>query len=410
MMGERILKFTAYVSEIVKGKGFFYFIRKALYFIIGQLLGFLLYPVCAILNIKFLPVCISNIGHLAGELDCYIKEGLLGLRPKYNSIVLATPKKVANRYLLKYWKKYVYVIENPILCFLLKPLLRSKLLRYNLEKYFCGDYLKVVSPEIQKRYYGRPPVLFLTDFDRARGWEALRKLGLPANSWFVCVHCREGGNLSYKEGQSLRDVDVNNYFHAIEEITRRGGWVLRMGDVSMKPIPSMKNVIDYAHLEIKSDWMDVFLCASCKFFLGSNSGLAALASVFGVRCVATNISGPVSAVLSYGPEDISIPKFIWFEKEKRYLNFKEILSSPIGNFREDSLFKSYGIKTIENSPEDIKEVTIEMLDKLDGKLVYTHEDQVLQERFKLLMNPIHFSYGAMSRVGRDFLRKYKHLL
>jgi putative glycosyltransferase (TIGR04372 family) len=255
-------------------------------------------------------------------------------------------------------------------------------------------------------------VLSLTDFDRKRGWVNLRRLAVPENAWFACVHCRES-DYSYKRGRdiaTIHDADVNNYFPAMEEIVDRGGWIIRIGDPFMKPIPKMKNVIDYAHLDIKSDWMDVFLCASCKFLLGSNSGLSALPSAFGVPCAIANVGGPISAVLPYGPEDIGIPKFLWSEKEKRYLNFQEILSSPVGDFPFDYLFSANDIRAVENSPEDIKELAIEMLDRLEGKLEYSEEDERLQAHFKSLMKPGHYSYGAISRVGRDFLRKYERLL
>ncbi len=107
----------------------------------------------------------------------------------------------------------------------------------------------------------------------------------------------------------------------------------------------------------------------------------------------------ISAVLLYGPDDIGIFKLLWSLKEQRCLSFKEILSSPIGNFRQDYLFAEQGIRVDDNSPEDIKEVAIEMLDRLEGKLKYSEEDECLQEHFKTLMNPTHFSYGAMSRVA-----------
>ncbi|MDP6651393.1 MAG: TIGR04372 family glycosyltransferase [Gammaproteobacteria bacterium] len=59
-------------------------------------------------------------------------------------------------------------------------------------------------------------------------------------------------------------------------ITDAGGWVMRMGDSTMKPLPTMPQVIDYANSDMKSDWMDVFLCAQCRFVIGTSSGLFTL--------------------------------------------------------------------------------------------------------------------------------------
>ncbi|HOD12728.1 MAG TPA: TIGR04372 family glycosyltransferase [Candidatus Omnitrophota bacterium] len=362
------------------------------------------------MRVKFIPISTMAIGHLAGELDCYIKEGILDLRPQYRAVLLALKKDVVNQYFLGYWRKRILIIQNPILCILLSPFCRSMLTRYRVEKYFCGHFENASFPEIQRKYYGRPPILSLTNFDRNRGWKVLRNLGLPSDAWFACVHCRENGFGMHKNKETLRNVDINNYLSAMQEIVDRGGWVIRVGDPTMKSIPKMRNVIDYAHLSVKSDWMDVFLCASCKFFLGSNSGLSNLASVFGVLTAAANISGPISAILPYGPDDIAIPKLIWSIKENRYLSFKEIFSTSIGNFRTDSLYKEHSIIAVENSSEDVKGLAIEALEKVNGLVNYSEEDHCLQERFKSLMNETHYSYGAVSRVGAKFLQKYQYLL
>src|SRR5256885_8476241 len=59
---------------------------------------------------------------------------------------------------------------------------------------------------------------------------------------------------------------------AVQEITRRGGWVVRLGDPTMEPFPPTPAVIDYAHSRLKSPATDVFLCGACRFFIGVASG------------------------------------------------------------------------------------------------------------------------------------------
>jgi len=265
-------------------------------------------------------------------------------------------------------------------------------------------------PKIQRRYYetGGRALLSLKDIDFQRGWQKLVDFGLPPDAWFVCVHCREEGYIP-GEGQTYRNADITSYIPAIEAIIERGGWVIRLGDASMKKIPKNKNVIDYAHLNDKSDWMDVFLCGACKFFLGSASGLAAVSGVFGVPSAIAN-QAPVSVVLPFLPFDIGIPKLLYSKRERRYLKFSEILNSPIGNFRYDSLYKDCDVCVVNNTPEVIEALAVEMLDMINGVIVYTAEDNELQERFKSLMNENHYSYGSLARVGRNFLRKYSFLL
>ena len=83
------------------------------------------------------------------------------------------------------------------------------------------------------------------------------------NDWFVTCHVREP---FYKDRDDYRDSDISSFFLAFKEIVANGGWVIRMGDKSMSPIPKMNNVIDYATSEHKSDWMDIFLCAYMQIY------------------------------------------------------------------------------------------------------------------------------------------------
>jgi putative glycosyltransferase (TIGR04372 family) len=367
-------------------------------------------PFCLVLNIRFLNVGTSRIGHLCVEPDCYIKEGILEQHPKYRTMVLAPKGNVANEHILSYWADYLKFIRSPLLCAVLKPLSNNRFTTYKVHKYAGPHDTVAAFPQIQKMYYEkkRRSLLSLTNSDFQRGWDFLQKIGMPRDAWFVCVHCREDGYLS-GEGQTYRNANIANYLPALEAVIEKGGWVVRLGDPSMSEIPSNKYIIDYAHMDNTEDWMDVFFCAACKFFIGSASGLAAVSSCFGVPAAVAN-HAPVSVVLAYLPEDIGIPKLIYSLSEKRYLKFSEILGSPIGNFRFDSLYKEADISVVDNTGEDIKALAMEMLDKVHGKVIYTAEDNRLQDRFKSLMNTSHYSYGSAARIGRDFLRRYSFLL
>jgi len=408
---ESRIRFVGYVFSKIRERGIWHFFKRLsqelFYWVIRNISGIAAYPFCLITNTRFVPFYVHSIGHLCVEPDYYIKEEILGIRPKYKSIVLASRGTVVNKHLLNYWKQYdVKVIESPALCFFLEPLSRNRFSGYNVHKYTFS--YRPAFADIQRKYQGRPPLLKLTEFDIKRGWNLLESIGIPKNVWFVCVHCREDGYLGDVD-QSNRSCDINNYLPAMEAVIRKGGWIIRMGDPKMKTIPRMEHVIDYAHLKIKSDWMDIFLPASCRFFLGSNSGLCHVADVFGVPGAIANYA-PMSTSLSCGANDIGIPKLVWSIDKKCYLTFREVFDSPISNYRLDSSFSKAGVRLIENSSEDIIGLVMEMLDRMEDKALYSEEDEILQRRFKSLLNPSHYSYGAISRIGRDFLRKYEYLL
>ncbi len=65
---------------------------------------------------------------------------------------------------------------------------------------------------------------------------------------------------------------------------------------------------------------------------------------------------------------------------------------------------------IDNTPEEIAELAIEMMGRLEGDFVEDPEDTQLQEEFRFLVKPHHHCWGAASRIGRAFLRRHKDML
>jgi putative glycosyltransferase (TIGR04372 family) len=115
-------------------------------------------------------------------------------------------------------------------------------------------------------------------------------------------------------------------------------------------------------------------------------------------------------VLPYGVADLGIPKLLYSVREGRHLSFAEAFASTASNFRYSRLYEQAGIRVDANSADEITALVSEALDRLDGTARYTSEDEQRQARFKALMRPGHYSYGAPSRVGRDFLRRYERFL
>jgi putative glycosyltransferase (TIGR04372 family) len=225
----------------------------------------------------------------------------------------------------------------------------------------------------------------------------------------VAFHVREPG---YSPSDELVHAHRNGSLQAVapalQEIVRRGGWCIRLGDPTGSPMPQLFQVIDYARLPVRSERMDVFLCAKARFLLGNSSGISFVSSAFGVPVAFANMI-PTSA-LGMLPCDISIPKVLHMRGSSREMRFNEVLGGPSGNFRLAKLFEESGIEIAENSPDDILDLVREMLDRLEGTFSETEEDRVLQDRFKSLLRPGHYGFGAVSRVGSAFLRKYRHLL
>lgn len=376
----------------------------------------LLFPAAAVLaasGVRLLvPIHVDRIGHLVGEIDCAIKEGLLGRASVRRGVLLAPSDRVPNRHILKYWRQYVTVIESPFWCRILQEFNQFRFLRYRegIGQYFEAINKTATYNSIYSEWSERPPLLKLDDSDTRRGEAALRELGLPAWAQFVCFHSRDGGYSPGDEhSHTFRNAPIESYLPAAVAIRAQGLYCIRMGDPTMPRMAPTEGCIDYAHSSLKSDWLDVFLCARCEFFLGNTSGLYLISTAFGRPSALANLV-PMSMALSGGARELGIPKLLWHEKEARYLSFREVFERPLAGYRFADLYRTAGIRSIDNDAQDISALALEMLERTRGTARYDALDENLQERFRSLFRPGHYGFGSKARVGRDFLRRFAHLL
>ena len=351
----------------------------------------------------------NRIGELAIQCDMYTKMSKLGIAPKAKGILLLR-EKPANFCLMEYWKKYIHVISNPVLVCLLYPI--ASFIQYNTPfvKMPNGEIISEAHAvvTVQKMWEDNDylPLLELNHEHYKKGKECLKSEGIPEDGWFVCIHAREHGFLNQAVDDSdsaFRNVDIDTYSKAIETITNNGGWVIRMGDPTTKPLPDMYHVIDYAHSKIRSDWMDIFLCAECRFFLGCDSGLYLVAYNFGVLSVQVNYF-PMG-IRPPGANTIYIPKLYKLKGESCFMPLREALKPPY-----DMSYVSHDYKQVEvvdNTSEDINNAVKEMFDYIDLGIspIRTYEDECNQTNFVKM-----YSYNntlGYSIISSAFIKKYK---
>ncbi len=372
----------------------------------------LLLPISGMLHLagfRRLTVLVGRIGHLAAEPDSFLKARALGLVGPGRYFMLAPAKSVANATMLDYWRPHIKVIEHPLACWIVGAMSRWAVMKHDMSRYVLKLDASQDIYRINAEWAGQAPILSLTEADKAWSDRKFAELGLPEGAWYVCVHVREPGFSPADEAaHSYRNSDPQAVMIAIAEIVRRGGWCVRMGDPSMTSLQPMKGVIDYAHHPLRSARMDILLCARARFFLGNTSGLTLVSSVFGVPSALANLV-PLS-VLAFLPSDIGIPKLVRSTKDNRILSFSEILGTAIGDYRYTRLYVEAGLEVIENTPEDIRELAVEMIERINGQYIPDAGEEVRQARFMALLRPGHYAFGSAARVGSDFLRRYANLL
>jgi len=355
---------------------------------------------------------LGRIGEIALQLDLHVKMKMLGWLPPFVTILLAPKEEVCNQPFLDYWRPYVTVVDEPELIDRLAPL-KSRIP-------FNPAYVRLPSGKViskARAYFavqeewqrqGRGALLGLMQPHVDRGHEGLRRMGVPEDAWFACVHVREPGFLKEqaRSSETLRNADITAYLPAIEEITRRDGWVIRLGDPTMTPLPAMPQVVDYAVSPFKSEEMDIFLMASCRFLIGTTSGPVMVSEVFGVPVGAADYF-PIGGLL-HTSKDVIIPKPYRHKATGRMPHFEEYLKMPLAFTYDSEYVASLGLEPLSSEAEDIRDLAIEMMERTQGEWPYDAYDEKLNARWHDLSRS--FAMGEVGcRVGRGFLRRHRRL-
>ena len=354
------------------------------------------------------------IGHIA-HLDSYFKYLHLNSDNRKKFVPYLNPSIQTNKYLLSLWRDY-FVNESEIWSNVDKFSDEDRVL---LEEDFWSLLLpdlnqtklfNVAGGLIQRRWHeeGQLPLISIENIDRERGWKTLFEYyNIRPDQWFVVLHVRESGfhQKWHDSHPGIRNSNIDTYSKAVEEVISRGGIVIRVGDRTMKPIKKIPGYYDYAHSDIKSDFMDIFLCAECKFFIGTNSGLSLVPPIFGKRCALTNWV-PL-AIPQWYPKDLVIFKLIK-DKFGKLIKFNELLSSEIGWAQFEKNFEKKNLTVIDNTEDEIRQLVVELIGIIFNTISYSQNDLNLKIKFKSLLEK-KISYSG-SEIGRDFINKYQYLL
>ena len=357
----------------------------------------------------------------------YALEGLLranqyGLRSA-KKLFLLLPKNVQlrNPALFSYFKPHLNIIQDRESIQTLKQIesLMTLPLGLCLPLIEGCPFLDIATNhnEAERIKKSIDPALFtISDSHEKIGRKALQKLGLPKDAWYVTLHVREPGyrgETRENTKENFRNASPNDYLKAIEVVTNSGGWVFRMGDPSMTELPPLPQLIDYAHHEIRSDVMDVFLGATCSFCIGTSSGYFRIPRYFGVPVLYTNCA-PSVEYFSLMEHDLALFTLLKNKNTNKYLPFKELLTPPVSMFFSARSYDAAGLQSINNTSEELEMATKEMIDRTRGNNLLESGDD-FQIRFKSLAEKCGSKYGdysakAFAPISREFIHKHYDLL
>jgi len=328
------------------------------------------------------------------------------------TLLIKDDEKINNIALYNYFKPYLNIIENT-----------SKFFKFN----YLNDLLKIpleIALPFKKKYYPWPIAMNfinqamkkinnpkfnhfkIREKDNEKGKNILKKMGVPSDAWYVTLHVRQGKK---GIGHNFRDSDPATYIKSIKEIISRGGYVIRVGDNSMSPLPKIDGLIDYPFTEFKSEFMDVFLGATCKFCLGTSSGYYSIPIFFGKPVLLVNFLNPLE-YYSLNQGNMFLPKYLINKKNKSQIPIKSLFQFPINCYGSDEIFHKNDIAIIDNTEDEICSSVNEMFNILDNKK-QNYEFINNNKKFKKDLDFIfHKEYEyplvAMADLPSAFLRKY----
>jgi putative glycosyltransferase (TIGR04372 family) len=264
------------------------------------------------------------------------------------------------------------------------------------------------------------PHLEFTTQEERHGEACLRAMGIPVNQLFICLNIRDSAYLSGPgwDYHNYRDSKVENYVLTAEALAERGFFVIRMGAKVHSPMNSTNpKVIDYATNGMRSDFMDIYLGAKCHFAISTQSGWDCVPYIFRKPICYVNAL-PIGYFMTFQKKVLYITKRHKLKTSQKELSLTEIFNFGVGYSLNSSEYESKGIELVENSPEEILDVAIEMLERLNGSW-YSHPDEdSLQRRFWQIFpidavdafegKPLHGKVN--SRFGSKFLLENREWL
>ena len=326
----------------------------------------------------------DRIGHFVLETDLMLLEQEHGIspRPRRSIDIWYAPEPISNRVIYEMWKRVMRIWPN----WFMVPVFRLNNLMPGSRAHQIPNTASTCL-DVHNLIDDAPPHLSFTPSEIEIGNRTLKQMGLGEGDKFACFIVRDAAytkmafpdkDMSYHD---YRNCDVDDYVLAAEAVADRGLFVFRMGSVVAKPLRSThQRVIDYANSRFRSEFMDVFLGANCEFCVSDGLGYYAIPAAFRRPNAYVNYS-PFHMFYSSRACDLGIAKTVSSLKTGKRLNLSQMGENGIAQFSHTAQYSDAGVSIDSNTPEEIRDLMIEMLDRIEGSWKSQSGDDELQKSF-----------------------------
>ena len=232
----------------------------------------------------------------------------------------------------------------------------------------------------------RKPYLSFNSQEKKNGQELLKKLGIPKNAKWVCIHNRDHVylNKTFKnfdwKYQNYRDFSVNSLIKSAEIFTKKNIYIVRIGSLVKERVKSKnKKIIDYSNSIYQSDFADIYLLANSIGYLGSDSGVHTVSLLFKKPNYIVNFPLTELINLTHYLEGPILFKKIKCKKTKKLLSIKEILGQRKTFNPKSIYFKNYIF--VDNTSNEIEDIAKDIANFKYRKSNLPKKENKIQNKF-----------------------------
>jgi putative glycosyltransferase (TIGR04372 family) len=327
---------------------------KAALFAFSFLVLLVLKLVEPIIKFQLCVVGFHRYGHLALEPEIFLAEQEImkatnTSRRRVISIWSLGPvAKQSNRFLASKWKESLLVLPSWFVGSLhsvgtILPLLKLTEPKLSITGNMNG--LDKTDPHIS-----------LSTEELEDGKKRLIEMGINPEKPYVCLIVRDGGHYKSKgetesQGYELFNFDIDTFIPAVQHLLDKGFQVIRMGSGFEKPISETLNgLFDYAHSEFRSEFLDVYIAATCKFAVSTQTGPDAVCMLFRRPVLYVDVTR--YSQFFFGMKCATWTPVRLF-KDERLLTLSEIVSGDIAWYKDPAEFLVNGITQQKSSPKEL---------------------------------------------------------
>ena len=333
-----------------------------------------------LIKIELCIVAFHRYGHLALEPEIFLGERELLARESGQRRLpirvqwwsFGPTRLQTNRYLATKWKKVVCALPSWWIDALHTAGKSMQFLRLDEPKMSIrGSLNSLDQTEAHLR---------LTNVELSRGSEELRGLGVDPERPYVCLVVRDGGHyasLGEKEsdGYSFMNFDIATFERAALSLVERGYQVVRMGAGSEKPFGvNLPGIVDYANSPNRSEFLDVFIAATCSFAVSTQTGPDAVCLTFRRPVCYIDVTRFSQFFLG--------TKLAWWNPAELWqggkrLTLNGLLGSEIFWIKDPNDFIKHGVHQVRSDAEKINQLVAGFTESFENDLMQSGSENVV---------------------------------